>query len=483
MVEMEAFSAWLQVQGLRTETAHAVVKKLGIESQEAFRACIDPAPVKAELFVMAKQRLPFVMYAELRSFVESHCEPRHARPAGSPLVSVLCSMLNLVSRELSSCAQKLNFLDVSPNYEGADGVQMENGGMYGVRSDSIRLDLQEERVNAEPDMPGWEISNLPNTLDSPATEPPATQLLATQPPATEPPAMKAPSTPIVKTTECIIHVCASEIKNIKPFADDKWLKILSTSDSRKSFKNFDTSKYRTIIVALPEYPLAHQGYHSKCYKNFTAIPTRKSSASTPQQPVKSKQFRSVTSPCTSQLNVGIFSNECIFCEKYAKQRRDRTKEFPRKIETKKAELKIREIVNTLKLANVFVKIAGVDLITKEAKVHHSCRSENNKAAERLSKKLVTMPEESSDKKNLNLAFEEICQYIEKYVIGSSRPEHLQSIYDRYLAICEDLEVKAVTGSSQYFFQLLTKRFASRLKLTLKSKKEGYYVYSATMIVL
>uniref|UniRef100_A0A8C4Q031 C2H2-type domain-containing protein n=1 Tax=Eptatretus burgeri TaxID=7764 RepID=A0A8C4Q031_EPTBU len=150
MVETEAFSAWLQAQGLRTETAHAVVKKLGIESQEAFRACIDPAPVKAELFVMAKQRLPFVMYAELRSFVESHCEPRHIRPASSPLVSVLCSMLNLVSRELSSCAQKLNFLDVSPNYDGADGVQLENGGMFGVRSDSIRLDLQEERVNTEP---------------------------------------------------------------------------------------------------------------------------------------------------------------------------------------------------------------------------------------------------------------------------------------------------------------------------------------------
>uniref|UniRef100_A0A8C4RCC4 C2H2-type domain-containing protein n=1 Tax=Eptatretus burgeri TaxID=7764 RepID=A0A8C4RCC4_EPTBU len=117
MPETDNFSSWLRSQGLRATTAEAMVTELGIESHEVFLACTESDSMRAELLSFAKQRFPFAMYAELRSFLESWV-PQVVRPARSSLVDVLCSMLKSVSWELSSCAQKLGLLESSSNFEG-----------------------------------------------------------------------------------------------------------------------------------------------------------------------------------------------------------------------------------------------------------------------------------------------------------------------------------------------------------------------------
>uniref|UniRef100_UPI00358E1410 uncharacterized protein isoform X1 n=1 Tax=Myxine glutinosa TaxID=7769 RepID=UPI00358E1410 len=113
------FPTWLQGQGLSEDAVRAMIADLGIKSHDALRACAEPVLVRTELFLVARERLPFAMYVEIRRFVESLWEPPYSEfgsadlvsaAGSSPLLAVLCSMMNGMIQELSSCAQKLNSL-------------------------------------------------------------------------------------------------------------------------------------------------------------------------------------------------------------------------------------------------------------------------------------------------------------------------------------------------------------------------------------
>uniref|UniRef100_A0A8C4QPG1 C2H2-type domain-containing protein n=1 Tax=Eptatretus burgeri TaxID=7764 RepID=A0A8C4QPG1_EPTBU len=133
MAETEVFTMWLQAQGLRRETVQIMVTELGIESQELLKACTESDSVTAELFSLVKQKFPFAMYAELLSFVRSCRELRVVKPADSALLNILSSMLNNVSQEFSSCAQKLNLLQPPCTSHEIDNGDLETSNVgHGV---------------------------------------------------------------------------------------------------------------------------------------------------------------------------------------------------------------------------------------------------------------------------------------------------------------------------------------------------------------
>uniref|UniRef100_UPI0035901392 zinc finger and SCAN domain-containing protein 20-like n=1 Tax=Myxine glutinosa TaxID=7769 RepID=UPI0035901392 len=117
MGEIEDFPAWLQSQGLTMETAQAVVTELGMKSQGALAACTESLIMKAELLSMAKRKLPFSMYAELRRLIDSSWDPQDDRSRHAMLTAVLHSTLSALSRELANCAQKLISMDSVPASE------------------------------------------------------------------------------------------------------------------------------------------------------------------------------------------------------------------------------------------------------------------------------------------------------------------------------------------------------------------------------
>jgi len=282
-------------------------------------------------------------------------------------------------------------------------------------------------------------------------------------------------------TRCIIPVCpAGSCGNILELTPDKLKVIRSSANSRRLLKNFSLSKYRSVVERLPEFPLDTDGYHSKCYKNFTAVSSKLPVTITNQNVSDERniQLRRVTSPTSSTSTAGIFGDECLFCNKNIKRRPNGSKEKPGRIETKQAEKKIRDISTILKLQNVLVKISGVDLIAKEAKVHHSCRSEKIKAADRVSAMKEDIPTEKQVSKDV---LELIYAYVEEHVIERKRPEHLKSIFDRYLDLCEEFELQNHITVNQYFGEVLKKRFAGQLIMNSSaSKKYGVIVHSAAI---
>uniref|UniRef100_UPI00358F79F8 zinc finger protein 568-like isoform X1 n=2 Tax=Myxine glutinosa TaxID=7769 RepID=UPI00358F79F8 len=153
MYEVESFTEWLHVHGLRLETAQAMVMELGIKNQELFQACTKSDSMRAELFSFAKQKIPFVMYAEFRNFVETFWQPQVIQPPESATMDILCAMLNKVSEEFSSCAQKLSSSDPPlMSLIGDIGQQetAETSKMVGIKIEDIySLQPEEERPTTQ----------------------------------------------------------------------------------------------------------------------------------------------------------------------------------------------------------------------------------------------------------------------------------------------------------------------------------------------
>uniref|UniRef100_UPI00358EB824 zinc finger and SCAN domain-containing protein 22-like n=1 Tax=Myxine glutinosa TaxID=7769 RepID=UPI00358EB824 len=147
MDDMKAFPAWLQDQGLTSETAQAIVSELDIKSPGALGACSGSLTMRAELFSLAKQKLPFAMYAEFRRFVESRWESQYVRAESPMLVAVLHSMLIAVSQELSSCAQKLISLDVVPASQESQDEAFRDADLRIL--DVCSLQQQDENLSSE----------------------------------------------------------------------------------------------------------------------------------------------------------------------------------------------------------------------------------------------------------------------------------------------------------------------------------------------
>ena len=88
---------------------------------------------------------------------------------------------------------------------------------------------------------------------------------------------------------------------------------------------------------------------------------------------------------------------------------------------------------------MLAKVSGVDLVAKEAKYHHSCKSAYLMSVKRVPSQRE--PDSEEMEVPSGTLIDNIHSYFEQSVIRNKRPELLTSLFTRYLDMCTLSDVK------------------------------------------
>ena len=269
---------------------------------------------------------------------------------------------------------------------------------------------------------------------------------------------------------CIIHVGQGKSAElVKKVDDEKWKTLKAVAATRKSTTK--TSKYDAILEDFPVELEDDFGYHSKCYKNFTAV-TKVVDTSDQSSSSNVRTRSTESSPVAS--STGVLPRICIFCRHV----KSSSGELFGQCETKDAEKKIREKAVELKDTKLLSFIGnylynnGQDFVSLEAKYHHGCR--------RKYLNRCRGPTSNKRSKVLTKAFNKLVKHVRNSILNNNKPELLTSLLKRY----KDLHLTCggeASALESYTTQNLSKRLRTKFdesKLTIlsESHKLGSLVF-------
>ena len=112
---------------------------------------------------------------------------------------------------------------------------------------------------------------------------------------------------------CILHTDNQPPKkprlHVLPFTDATWNAVQKSASNRKQKKRFLSSKFYDVIQTLPDKPSNADGYHSICYKTFTAVATEQEEK---EEPTNKHLWSASEPPPGSTTTAGIFTRQCLF---------------------------------------------------------------------------------------------------------------------------------------------------------------------------
>lgn len=246
--------------------------------------------------------------------------------------------------------------------------------------------------------------------------------------------------------QCCIHIIENVGENVKLFTQETLDKSRHVLAARKK----NSMLYRE--VKLPSVPNLIDGYHTHCYRKFTAIKNDKlkdiskadiqtiitsespNLSPTTAQNLNTKSEVNVTRSLRKGLlrnpNTGIFQNICIFCNKryiYVKKKRiDLTT-----CATKSFEVKIKQYASILKDQQMLEKITDIDFIAKEVHYHAPCRVKYQKRYNKFFSKNKKDCTWHLNRKYHTEALNEVKEFVVVNVIKKCDSFYLKDIYNLY----------------------------------------------------
>ena len=278
---------------------------------------------------------------------------------------------------------------------------------------------------------------------------------------------------------CIIHIQGTSREkkarsDVLAFSELTWNSVQAAAAKRQSKPQFTKSLYHEVVLALPQSPCENDGYHVSCYRKFTAVTGSLDNEDAEDNESHGPHLRcsfktgDTAVPSTS----GIFPHTCLFCKNTRKKKKGGAVELLGSCETLEAGKRIQEAAVILQDANILSKVAGIDLVAKEAKYHHTCKSSYLLAASRMTTSEIVTPELTK-----SVAVRNIHEYIENSVLADKRPELSTSIYERYCDFCCTTDETPMLKSS--LNRNIIAHFGNKIKMQSPvGKKLGCIIYNS-----
>ena len=285
---------------------------------------------------------------------------------------------------------------------------------------------------------------------------------------------------------CILHVGAGKPEEqVKTFDDRTWQKVINVAEIRRQI--LGPSKYSDVVNSLPKALKSEEhGYHSTCYKSFTAVSASVTSASLTKSVTDDPGTKSTKTLLRSDVGhlitatSGVFEQKCLFCKSITKYRKRKREELGT-CETIEAENSIRNAAKSLCDREMLAKIEHVDFVAKEVRYHHSCRKEYLSKADKVSSKSI-VSDYAVERHAHAKAYEEYKKYIDEYLVQNKGAELLTHLHSRYLKVLSKFtdSTDDPIYSAQSLVSKLLKDYAGILQMETISRKQGTIVYHCSL---
>ena len=288
-------------------------------------------------------------------------------------------------------------------------------------------------------------------------------------------------------TVCILHT-ESKVGNeeVKQFDHETWSKVQRANDLRKQKPKWKSSKYAAVCDNLLGDFSETDGYHTQCYKNFTAIPYQSDSiskpSSNPDDTPKVLLRSQIDHPIASSS--GIFERTCLFCGNVVKRVGKRREQLGL-CESREAEININQAASVLNDNEMTTKIGSIDFVAKEVRYHHTCRKAYINRADNVQisdgkVKPNTEPDCKIFQRAHEIAFDEIKTYVQTNLITNNKAELLTSLHERYMSYMAEQGSCDTSYKAQTFGQKLMKHFQGKLKMGKINNRQGNVVFSSSI---
>ena len=239
---------------------------------------------------------------------------------------------------------------------------------------------------------------------------------------------------------CIVHYDHTRDVEIRPVSESQYDTIVQVASVRQAQEG-EGHRLDSICLNIPTVFDANiHGAHRWCFKNFTNVSRLRSRSVTPNPSDTAPQSRtgSRRSLCTNVPSAVLFpQDQCLFCENGRKyQKGNRTVEVLVKCVTETAETSIKECARSKEDFELLGKIAGVDLIAKEARYHETCRRDYLRKDERRhhsdDEASSSTGQMSEQRASYEDAFQWLREHIQTEIITCGKVERMSMLRDRFL---------------------------------------------------
>lgn len=279
---------------------------------------------------------------------------------------------------------------------------------------------------------------------------------------------------------CLICLSGEEVDKVIIFNNNSYEKCLSILKIRQK------NNFKYCDVVLPEVFNLSDGYHVKCYRKFTALPSTlqnqlDSSLASTSSSVGVLSTRSNQSAKLIEGNASIFKSVCIFCEKTRKKHNGKPQSL-HLYETNNFESNIKKYVDEMNDVNMQTKMYNIDFVAKGVKYHNICRvvyqNKYKQFCEAKKKKSDNLTFQQSPwhiNRNFHyIAYSSICDTIEQSIIKFKNIILLNVLHNEYINLLRELSDGLFEDSSytaQHLEDKLKKTFVNKLKFEVLNNKK------------